>query len=251
MCQRENDRKFCYRRLSGGQTPQQEQITKLTEEVSRQRSWQKLSGKVISSQQEEIVRLRNKIGRQQEDIERLTARISATVPTAPPKCRWQVFDNLEMLSKQRNILAHAGNAIPAFAQLFHSLKPGNSFFKIQIVNLAGQYNSIVVGLTRKGHPIQVQPGQNEGSIAYRSNGRVDVDEHSEVVKETCTNGDVIECGIKFPIGNGACDAVEVYFLRNGQLITRKWVEMPQEGLFPTIGMARIHNYTVPMVEYYA
>lgn len=241
ITQRANDRRYHFWRQSGKHPSQHEQIAKLTEEVSR-------SEKVISKQQDEIAKLRDEVNRQQEDITRLNAGISTTLP---PKCRWQVFDNLETLCTQPNVLLHAGNAIPAIAQSFDSLKPGKSFFKIHILNLAGQYNSIVVGLTRKGHPVQVQPGQTMGSISYRSNGKVDVDEESETVKETCKNGDVIECGITFLASNGvvACNVVEVYFLKNGQLITKKLIKMPQEGLFPTVGMARIHNHTVPMVEY--
>lgn len=224
--QRENDSKYCSKRLSGRYPSQLEHIPELTQEVRRRRSWQSISEKVFDHQQEEF------------------AKFNAKLTSTTVNCRWLVCDNLNIFSDQSNILEHAGNAIPAFAQLHDALTAEKPYFKIHILDLAGTYNSIVVGLTRRAHPIHIQPGHNMGSIGYRSNGIVNFDGESEAVRETCSTGDIIECGIRFLLTN----EVEVYFLRNGRLITKRIVQMPEEGLYPTVGVTRIHADTIPMLE---
>lgn len=217
---------YCFNRLSGGYTHHLEHIPKLSEDVKRRRSWRSITEKVLRYQRKEIAKLK--------------ARLIST----PVTCRWRKCDNLNVLSNRSNILEHAGNAIPSFAQLFDALTPKKPYFKIHILDLAGAYNSIVVGLTRKEHPIHVQPGHNMGSIGYRSNGIVNCDGEGEAIRETCTTGDIVECGIKFPLTND----VEVYFSRNGRLICKQIVKISGGGFYPTVAMTRIHADTVPMLE---
>lgn len=158
---------------------------------------------------------------------------------------------------QPNILEFGGDSDNAYAQSSSSLEPANSYFKAHILNV-GKYNSIAIGLTRKGFTTYVAPGYNEGFVSYTSTGELWIDKRTEKIGQKWKNGDIVECGIKFPSNslNESAKPVELYFSVNEQLLTTKNVKIPHDGFFPIVLMfglpdflSRSHEGTVAKIEY--
>lgn len=176
------------------------------------------------------------IGHKQIELAKLTEHFK-TLSNAT--AMWQVCDNMNISISinQPNILEFGNdNSKSSFAQSFLYLESRKSF-KIQILNARG---IIGIGLTRKGHPIDEIPGFHEG-FGYSSIGLLDVRRKSEKVGTKWKVGDIIECGIEFPWMNIdesdiTGNIAEICVLRNGQLITKTQVEMPDDGFFPTVYM---------------
>lgn len=95
----------------------------------------------------------------------------------------------------------------------------------------------MIGLTRKHYPSYNPPGWSDESIGYSSYGTVQIDSTSEKVAASWQDGDTIHCGIKLSENaNGGSGNFTVIFLNNGRRVTEKIMQMPRDGLYPTICM---------------
>lgn len=204
-----------------------------------------------------LTHLADKVRRQQKEIAKLSEEVCRQQEITKHIDNWQVCDNIKISIDQPNILEFDGDSNNAYAQSSSSLEPRNSNFKIHILN-GGKYNSIAIGLTRKGFTTYVAPGYNDGFIGYSSIGELWIDKRTEKIGQKWKSGDNVECGIKFPSNfiNDGTKCVEVYFSVNEQSLITKSVKMPRDGFFPTILMfglpdflSRSHEGTVAKIKY--
>lgn len=152
---------------------------------------------------------------------------------------WQLCYNISISMDDPNVLEYGrfNNAELGLVQSFHSLTQNNSYFKCHILD-QGLFNMITIGLTRKCFPINDQPGMYIGSIGYRGEDGKLFHASPVAVEQgpRFQKGDIIECGIKFPLGFVSNTSAEVYFLRNGQSVFKSRVFMRTGGFYPTIAM---------------
>lgn len=249
ITRREYNASDCITHLSNRGNRQHEEITKLRDEVRQQRDdLMRLTGE-LSSIRLKMTVSENTISRQQDEITRLHYN-ACILPNRPSKCCWQVCESMKFSSDKPTILEFGDNSWHAFAQLFYPLKPRKHYFRVQILD-GIEHNSITIGLTQKGHPPYLPPGTVQASVGYCSTGHINVDGTLEMRGEKWKKGDFIECGIEFPSNSSDEDAsIEVIFSLNIQLISRKVMKMPQEGLYPTVYMWRSRDGTVTKVEYF-
>lgn len=228
-----------------------EEVTILSEEVNRlQVQVIKLSRK-LTRQQKHITKLDSELKRLRPQSVKLCNAFSIqTPPKAPPQ--WEKSFNMSIPIDQPNILEFGLNSSSAFAQSRHPLNQANPCFKIQILSdCEDNYVGIGIGLTQKGHPIDIAPGQSQGSIGYRLCGTLFYDKCECVTSHACKVNDIIECGVKFP-KNRITDvghSVVVYFSKNGVAFLKKVIRMPLDGLFPTIYMFGVHRDTTMKIHY--
>ncbi len=85
------------------------------------------------------------------------------------------------------------------AQTKDPLTPCNHYFELKILD-SGEKGWIAIGLGKSTYPLTRHPGWNAGSIGYHAdNGNLYKETgHGERFGPTCTAGDTMGCGIKFP-----------------------------------------------------
>lgn len=252
----EYEKNSCITHLIHEVSRQQDQITRLT----------KVESEEICRQGEKIVKLNDELNRlRRQLLQYEIAIISQQKDNStqidifkPPRFRWQVLKNVKISIDQPNVLASDGS-YHAFAQSFSSLVvTRDSYFKIRILD-GVEHNIITIGLTLKGHPYNVAPGNSEDSIGYNSNGNLWLNKTSNKVGKKWERGDVIRCGIKIS-NNDITDnddnkhlTAEVDFSRNEECVIKTIIELPSEGLltlFPTVYMYRnFYSSGFPKVEY--
>lgn len=230
MARREYEGNNCFIHLANLVSRQGEEITKLNDVVGRQ-------VKEITELNDGLNRARcqlksseNVVIRQQQELQ------SLTLYNKPPNSHWGILD-MKISLGQSHVLECDDKNNSAAAKLVHPLEPSNSSFKIQILNTSGK---IGIGLTRKGLPTYNAPLFIEGSVGCFSNGSVSLDGKWQKTLKEWRNGDIIECGIKFPNNfmNDGTKSVDVYFSVNEGKVFKKDMEMPQGGFFPSIYISK-------------
>lgn len=177
----------------------------------------------------EVTKLKLILSRQQEEIAELRYELDITW-NGPLK--WQQTQN--MCISQPNMLKmdENPNFNFGFAQSDHALEPTKHHFRIHLSTLMDSIK-IWIGLTRKGYPPKTV--SEKQSIRYQGHYLKD-DTENHVVFLKCKNGDVIECGIEFPMDfiNDGSRSASVYLTVNQKSTLRKHLPIPMEGFFPTI-----------------
>lgn len=150
----------------------------------------------------------------------------------PPNSHWESGDNIKISLGQSHILECYDEYDSAAAKLIYPLDTSNSCYKIQILNTIVKKYFMSMGLTRKEHSVNNVPLFADGTICYSSYGSLFIDGNGQKMGQKWKNGDIIECGIRFP--NDGTASAKVYFSINGQLVFESAMTMPQDGFFPTI-----------------
>lgn len=161
---------------------------------------------------------------------------------------WTICDRMQITGVRAHILTYDGNGTRAIAQTSFSLQPSDGTFKIKVLRIHTG-NFIGIGLTPTGNLHGIIPGCRR-TIGYYSEGYVFVDRKKPPVGPKWKIGDIVECGVAFPNNDGHTNA-EVYFSLNGELTFKKEIQLPIDGVYPTVYMwndKRINN-TVPKIEF--
>ena len=90
------------------------------------------------------------------------------------------------------------------AQANFRLDKQNHYFELDILN-AGKKGWLAIGLANPTYPLHRHPGWNSGSIGYHAdNGHIYKERgHGEPFGPTCSEGDIMGCGIQFPADSEA------------------------------------------------
>ena len=178
--------------------------------------------------------------------EEVEFNFNAKWPTTGPALRQfcRVQSRSERVDVANNLLKYTGDSfacVGVYQYLRRRMSREFSYYEVKIKN-RGRKGAIGVGLASREYPLNVQPGDLEGSIAWRCDvgglflGQLSAEE-----------GDVIGCGLDFersqaksPFGKSkvGVTAFTVFFTLNGHKIEEATalVQEPQSGLFPTVGM---------------
>lgn len=100
---------------------------------------------------------------------------------------------------------------PGIAQANFCLDRQQHYFEMTLVTVAsGKDGMFGIGLAASTYPLHVFPGVNAGSVWYYScNGHVYSEDNNqgEPIGATCTEGDVMGCGIDFPLETSGASVV--------------------------------------------
>ncbi|KAJ6640026.1 E3 ubiquitin-protein ligase NRDP1 [Pseudolycoriella hygida] len=236
--------KNCLIHLANKFSMQMDEMTKLNEKLQHDHENFKA---LIRQQQEEIRKLTGDVNRQTEIMKKIINKWNA-----PPKLQWKISHNMKISADKPNVIEPTDPVQGfswGFAQLSTSLGASHPFFRIQVVSVATD-EYIVIGLTRLGHEYDELPGGKVGTIGYYNRGDLVVNGKVETGLRKWKNNDIIECGLLFPANsaNGFSTNVEIYFVVNNQIVIKKTMKLPLEGLFPSIRMGSFTN-SVPKIEY--
>ncbi|XP_037051211.1 E3 ubiquitin-protein ligase NRDP1-like [Bradysia coprophila] len=157
--------------------------------------------------------------------------------------RWQICYNMNISVNEPNILEYGQwNDDADDLALVQSMRPlarNNTSFKIEILN-GGDSNIMVMGLTGKGYPINMQPGWHSGSIGFRSDGKLfNGSRTGNAFGSTWESGDIIECGLQTCLPArilSSYQTFEVYFSKNELILGSTLVRTLEVEIFPTLGL---------------
>ena len=143
-----------------------------------------------------------------------------------------------MITKTKTILCNDENSSIRVVQAGFPLSLIHSYYEVTIRNIDGVKPQLAVGVASYRHPLDVLPGVGKDSIAYHAHDGA-VYEPS-VGRETVAPGNCnawlkLGCGARFCV-DGSSKGAEVFFTVNGQMVSRRLVQIPPLGLFPTIGL---------------
>lgn len=193
----------------------------------------------MGQQEETILKLRHELNDQKHNFQRMInllqqqiIQLNDEMHRVEVPLNWQVCSKIKISFDHPNVLEVLGDSSSGLAQSAYPLDSTTPCFKVQIL-----YGVSVIGLTRKERTATT--GFRHMSLGY-SSGRIWVDADDEVAGVNWKNGDIIECGIKFPNNfvNDGTMYVEVYFCLNRKLVACKLYKMPTDGLYPTCYMTR-------------
>ena len=106
------------------------------------------------------------------------------------------------------MLEYAGDGLNrqdvGIAQALHRITPTNHYFELTILD-AGKEGWIAIGLAKKTYILTKHPGWCNGSVGYHAdNGHLYKERGmGDPFGPTCTTGDTMGCGIRFPLHNKA------------------------------------------------
>ena len=158
----------------------------------------------------------------------------------PVKCdRWFIgWLRSERVKMKNSVLEyHApGSRHVGIAQISQSMTSNQPYYELEVLSL-GERGTIAIGGAAVDHPLSRQPGWVPKSVGYHGD-----DGHLFHVSGSGVSfgprwqlHDVVGLGIR---KHGECavgDEVQVYFTRNGIELGHTTMEVPDSGLFPTIG----------------
>lgn len=115
------------------------------------------------------------------------------------------------------------------------LSPFHTYFEVRIIGTAPVF-CVSCGLASYNYPLDIHPGTGKDSVAFHAhNGKVYHNSTEEdAAPISCYKGATLGCGVRFP-EDGNMRYAEVFFTVNQKIVARKFVSVPQLGLFPTIG----------------
>lgn len=219
---------------------QKEEIAKLTEDLSRKLE-QNLtlndevtrSANVIQSQQVEIKKHCDGVLHLLQGTMKVFNTLKTPADTIPS---FKICENMTTYVDQPQILEHKGNGLEAFAQFNSSFEPSSPSFKLKVSCTLS--DDLVIGLTRRGYSTQTSPGYKDRSVGFCSFGHAFVNGKRRNLGQPWGNGDIVECGIKFPndFENDGNTDVEIYFTINDELQFSEMMKIPYDGFFPTVYM---------------
>ncbi len=144
------------------------------------------------------------------------------------KRTWHTWDSI---CKLGDTLTCLKESLPGYAQSICPLGLGNSSFKVEILNLSVSCSvSIELNFSSTGSTLL------NGSIYLASNGINKFQDYTHPQREKFAVGDIIECGIENPQNLNRIGSTEivVYFSKNGNLISKKSLQVQADHLYPTI-----------------
>ena len=109
------------------------------------------------------------------------------------------------------------------------------YFEVEIISL-GKVRAVAIGATSSYYALDSLPGWLSGSVAYHSdNGYLyQASGHGRPFGPASVKGDVIGCGVSFlPSNSRHCF---VFFTHNGVEIGRVRSAIPDNGIYPAIGL---------------
>lgn len=121
-------------------------------------------------------------------------------------------------------------------QACYAISPKRPFFEVSV--LQSNEFKISVGLAPLLHPLDTHVGLSPHSIGYIIDkcGFFYVGLKVSETPFYTFQGVKIGCGVLFP-EDGSMGSAEVFFLINGILALRKFIEIPTSGLFPSVGIS--------------
>ena len=122
------------------------------------------------------------------------------------------------------------------AQASLPLSRNHSYFAVKITS-GGENYKVSVGLASYNHPTYIHPGWGKESIAFHADDGCIFTNSSKVSVSPpcCFSGAVLGCGARFP-DDGSMKYAEVFFTVNDKVVSKHFVDVPEQGFFPTIGM---------------
>ena len=116
------------------------------------------------------------------------------------------------------------------------LSPSHTYFEVRIIGSAPDF-CVSCGLASYNYPLDVHPGNGRDSVAFHAHkGRVYHNSTEEdAAPVSCYRGATLGCGARFP-EDGSMRYAEVFFAVNQKVVARKFVLVPELGLFPTVGL---------------
>ena len=116
------------------------------------------------------------------------------------------------------------------------LSTSNSYYEVRIFD-GGEGYHISIGVATYNYILDAHPGWNKSSLAFHADdGRFFHDGTNYTIAPPCKyRGALLGCGVRFP-EDGSMKYAEVFFTVNHKMVIRKFVNVPDLGLFPTIGM---------------
>lgn len=218
MLRHEYQSSDCFTHISSVLLQKDSEITRLSSLACRLEVENKQMNDELHQQKEENRQMN-------EAIYRLRSQINSSL------LKWRRCENIKFSGETFNVMEIENKTRTVFAQYFYSLEP--SFcFGVMILDWAVD-SWMVIGLTRKHYPSYDPPGWSDESIGYNSYGCIQIDKTSAKVGDGWQNGDAVHCGIKF---RQDTNDFLVMFLKNGKHVIEKCMQIPRDGLYPTICM---------------
>lgn len=212
----------CYAHLENAVSRQQVEIGRLMDELQMQYAKEQSAENVIVCLRKDITELNDKLNRQQS----CKLRFSSQIPPI-----WTMAFNMK--NNDPNILECDNESLVGVAKSAWPLSVSNPWFKIYIWE-SRICSLVVMGLTRSTQPVRIEQPNTE-FYRYMGNGSVVLNGVREHIDEKWMKGDVITCGIRFGQPQRLVHS-EIYFCRNDREIKNILVDLPHDGLFPTIYM---------------
>ena len=144
-----------------------------------------------------------------------------------------VFDLYTVKNLPRQV--GAASSFPSqIIQASQPLSPAQSYFELKVLDGGGTY-IISCGLACYNYSLNSHPGWEVNSIAlHLDDGNLFVNgSHSNVIVPPRHSGAFVGCGIRFSVSGSLA---EVFFTVNKRMVACKLVEVPQLGLYPTVGL---------------
>lgn len=137
--------------------------------------------------------------------------------------------------------ANTRNDVGIYQLLSHPMDMSFSYFEVQLLGYDPR-GAIGVGLAGIDHPLDQHPGYESGSIAFHcNNGKVwKESSESQHIHEPAKEGDIVGCGISRFTESTKLQAV-VFFTINRALLGETTIQVPQSGLYPTIGLHSVYE----------
>lgn len=124
------------------------------------------------------------------------------------------------------------------AQISQVLKPADlGYYEVEIFD-PGEKCLISVGAAPPDYPLNMHPGWCKKSVGYHGDdGRLFVQSGVGVpFASNWKQHDVIGLGVRSPPGDHLPDRTQVFFTKNGIELGHTTISLPDNGLFPTIGL---------------
>ena len=147
----------------------------------------------------------------------------------------------ERVSIDGNLIAYCEtpeDSVGGFLSLDHRIDDNFTYFELQIIN-CGEHGRIGIGLARQDYPLNLQPGWDHGSVGYCCNdGRLFYGSRlGYPFSEPSQQGDILGCGIKRVVQSRHNQReATVFFTRNGIMMGRKMVMIPDDGFYPMVAL---------------
>ncbi|XP_062517586.1 uncharacterized protein LOC134192844 [Corticium candelabrum] len=146
------------------------------------------------------------------------------------------YERIDVDGDMISYAAGAGDEVAVYQMMGCRMDSHFSYYVVRIVKY-GTQGTIAIGLARRNYSLNRQPGWDSGSIGYHCDDGIVY--HTLSDNDQCygcaQEGDLIGCGISKFVAPNEQQAI-IIFTKNGIKMGEVKVDVPQGGLYPTVGL---------------